>query len=171
MATIGQTADDRSAMAPKGKGKGAAAAKAKGKGALEAMVPGGDGVHSLSSHANQVRIFELFLAASTITDAALKAKAGTTFEDMPEEVACSQLIYAFFCTYLTYVYIIASGNINAGKHLDHTSAKAVWSGIINLAQAKWSVPGKIVNVALLVRPYPASAARPFQSSPVAFCPA
>ena len=94
-------------MAPKGKGKGAAAAKAKGKGALEAMVPGGDGVHSLSSHANQVRIFELFLAASTITDAALKAKAGTTFEDMPEEVACSQLIYAFFCTYLTYVYIIA----------------------------------------------------------------
>ena len=99
-------------MAPKkGKGKGKGAAPAKGKGPMEAMAPGGDGASSVSSHANQRRIFELFLVAATITDVALKTKAGTTFEDMPEEVACSQAIYAFFCTYLTYVYVIVS------KHL------------------------------------------------------
>ena len=145
----------------KGKGKGASP-KGKGK-AIEAMTPGGDGASSLSSHANQRRIFGLFLVAATITDHALKAKAGTTFDGMPEEVACSQDIYAFFYTYLTYVYIIGSGAINAGQHLDHTSAKALWSGIINQAQVKWSAPGKLVNLGLLVRACPASAALPFQN--------
>ena len=155
----------RTAMPPaKGKGKGKAASpKGKGK-AIEAMTPGGDGTSSLSSHANQRRIFGLFLVAATITDQALKAKAGTTFDDMPEEVACSQDIYAFFCTYLTYVYVIGGGAINAGQHLDHTSAKSIWSGIINQANVKWSATGKLVNLGLMVRAYPASAARPSQSS-------
>eukprot|EP00964_Phaeocystis_antarctica_P053824 scaffold31611_cov59-Phaeocystis_antarctica.AAC.4 len=117
----------------KGKGKGVAA-KGKGKeGPIEAMTPGGDGASSLLSHANQRRIFGLFLVAATITDVGLKAAAGTTFEGMPEEVACNQAIYAYFCTFLTYVYVIGPGAINAGGHLDHTSAKAVWSGIINQA--------------------------------------
>lgn len=154
----------------KGKGKGVAA-KGKGKeGPIEAMTPGGDGASSLLSHANQRRIFGLFLVAATITDVGLKAAAGTTFEGMPEEVACNQAIYAYFCTFLTYVYVIGPGAINAGGHLDHTSAKAVWSGIINQAHVKWSVAGKIVDSRLLVRASPASAARPFQSSRVAcFC--
>lgn len=164
----GERADkiDNCPMPPtKGKGKGGKGASPKGKGkAIEAMTPHGDGASSLSSHANQRRIFGLFLVAATITDHALKAKAGTTFDDMPEEVACSQDIYAFFCTYLTYVYVIGGGAINAGQHLDHTSAKSIWSGIINQANVKWSATGKLVNLGLMVRAYPASAARPSQSS-------
>jgi hypothetical protein len=154
-----------------GKGKGKGPSKSKGKTeVLEATTPHGDSDATLSSHGNQVRIFDLFLAAATITDAALKAKAGTTFANMPEEVACSQPIYAYFCSYLIYAYIIDQGKKNSGQHLDYTSAKAIWSGIINQSHVKWSAPGAISDINLLVRASPASAARPFhQSSSLAAC--
>ena len=31
---------------------------------------------------------------------------GLTFDGMPEKVACSQFIYGWFATYLTYTYVV-----------------------------------------------------------------
>ena len=73
------------------------------------------------SHGNFERIFNLFLGSATISDPSLKAKAGNTFAEMPEDVACNQAIYNFFATYLVYSYT--------------SSARAAW------AQATpWTTP-------------------------------
>ena len=140
----------------KGSGSGSGS-KGKAPGKSE-MTPQGESAPWVQSQANQERIFNLFLVAATITDAALRARAGTTFDGMPEDVACSQPIYAWFATYLTYTYVIAkatsSADIDKSVHLHHSTALGIWSGIINMAKVKWSTPGMVQDGLLLVCPRP-----------------
>ena len=140
----------------KGRGRGRGAGKGGGSPASEPLTPHADAPNTVLSHGNFERIFNLFLGSATISDPSLKAKAGNTFAEMPEEVACNQAIYNYFATYLVYTYVIGKGSVGAGNPLDHTSAKVVWSGVINLAKVKWCEPGACSNPALLVSspPFP-----------------
>ena len=104
----------------------------------KAMQPGGDTDEWQQAQRNQCAIGDKFLLWLKTANDELSARAGLVWNEMPEDIACSQPLYGYLATYLSSHYIIEKSRINAGQKLMARSALAVWGGLIALTQRKFS---------------------------------
>jgi hypothetical protein len=98
--------------------------------AMQPMAAEGSSAANVSNLASRNKIGDALLEHCATTNPAEAALWGSKWDAVPEEHACSNLIHEVNATFLTMVYIIPKGRVNAGNHLSQDSAEAYWGGMI-----------------------------------------
>ena len=114
-------------MAPKKKPAAAASAP---------MEPGGESESWAQAQANQMRIADLCL--EDLSDAELKARTGSVWNNTPEDVVCTELMFGYLATFVSSKYTIEANRRNAGKMLGIKTALGIFSGVLNQTQRRFS---------------------------------
>lgn len=104
----------------------------------KAMVAGGQATSTVRGHANQITIFNEFLAYIATEDEDLSRRWGADWSQVPEHELAQQEIWGYMATYLVEVYVIPAGSKNAGQHPDIGTAHGYWGGLIDQARTRTS---------------------------------
>ena len=99
--------------------------------AMQPMSAGGSAPGTTSSKTTRDKVGDAFLEHLQITNPDLVARWGLTWTQVPEREACSNTIFEYLATYVSSVYIIPKGRVNAGEHLSQDSAENYWGGMID----------------------------------------
>ena len=104
--------------------------------AMEAV---GTSESGISTQGNQEKIASAFLAYIKEANPDLSEKWGLDWAEpeVPEEHACTQEIFAHLATFLIKTYKIPAGRTNAGEPFKTSSAKTVWSGLLQFNKKRF----------------------------------
>jgi hypothetical protein len=104
--------------------------KPKSPQAMQPMTMDGDSAATAGSIKSRDAIGDMFLVHISKTNPELSERWGTQWGQVPEEHACSNELHEYTAQYLTTVYIIPAGRVNAGQHLSQDVAQNTWGGLI-----------------------------------------
>ena len=102
------------------------------------MAAGGTSKSWTDARANNISVANDFLKHIANTDESLSDRWGGSWVDVPEEEAASRDIFARLATYLAEVHLIKSGNRNAGKNFDSSTADACWNDLMRGNEQRFS---------------------------------
>lgn len=94
------------------------------------MTMDGESAATVGSQKTREAIADAFLEHVTTSNPELAALWGNKWAHVPEEHACSNKPHEYTAQFLTTVYIIPQGRVNAGSHLSHDVAQNTWGGLI-----------------------------------------
>ena len=102
---------------------------------MEPMTSEGSSVATVNTHASQDKIGDALLEHIATSNPEEAAQWGRTWVELPEEHACSNKIHEFNATYLTTIYLIPKGRVNAGDYLSHDGQELLGRHDLRLEEA------------------------------------
>lgn len=129
--------------------------------ATEAVTPGGKAKSTVNQRNNRLKKCERFLLHVADMSPELSARWGTDWDEVPEDELAQRDIWAHMADFLSNVYTIEEGAVNAGQHLGLKTAHGDWSGMIDTARKALEVTGRSdTKVRALAGPVPCAALCP-----------
>lgn len=110
--------------------------------ATEAVTPGGKAKATINQRNNRLKKCDRFLLHVADMSPELSAQWGTDWDEVPEDELAQRDIWAHMADFLSNVYTIEEGAVNAGQHLGLKTEHGDWSGMIDTARKALEVTGR-----------------------------
>jgi len=114
--------------------------------ATEAVTPGGKAKSTVNQRNNRLKKCERFLLHVADMSPELSARWGIDWDEVPEDELAQRDIWAHMADFLSNVYTIEEGAVNAGQHLGLKTAHGDWSGMIDTARKALEATGRPATI-------------------------